>query len=225
MKQTIVIAGLVLATLTTSAHAAPKEPAAQGTVQVQTALSGAGASAKETNLGNLVADAVRQTGGAQVAIVPADELDGGTNIPAGKTASRKIVAALHSADDPSDTVVVLSLTGAQLLKVAERSVSRAPEPFDGFLQVSGLQIRYNPNQPEGKRVSLVGVGGSEVDAGKTYKVATTRPLAGGSLGYYQIWTNKNITDDTGISLAKSLENYLTAHPVVSSVVEDRISKN
>ncbi|MGI4788137.1 MAG: 5'-nucleotidase C-terminal domain-containing protein, partial [Janthinobacterium lividum] len=119
----------------------------------------------------------------------------------------------------------LTLTGAQLLKVAERSVSRAPEPFDGFLQVSGLQIRYNPGQPEGKRVSLVGVGGSEVDAGKTYKVATTRPLAGGSLGYYQIWTNKDITDDTGTSIAKSLGSYLTAHPVVSSTVEDRISKN
>ena len=73
--------------------------------------------------------------------------------------------------------------------------------------------------------SLVGVGGSEVDAGKTYKVATTRPLAGGSLGYYQIWTKKDIADDTGIPLAKSLGTYLSAHPVVNSVVEDRVSKH
>ena len=222
MLHLFVAYALVLLTPTTTAYAAPKELAAKETVQVQTALSGAGSSSKETNLGNLVADAVRQTGSAQVALVPADEIDGGASIPAGKTDPDKIISALHYADDPSDTVVVLNLTGAQLLKVAERSVSRAPEPFDGFLQVSGLQIRYNPGQPEGKRVSLVGAGGSEVDAGKTYKVATTRPLGGGSLGYYQIWTNKDITEDTNVPLAKSLGNYLSAHPVVSSVVEDRI---
>ena len=234
MKYTSVTLGLASALLITalqmsSLHAASApnstERAAKETVQVQTALSGAGSSSKETNLGNLVADAVRQTGGAQAALHPADEIDGGASIPAGKTDAGKIVSALHYADDPSDTVVVLTLTGGQLLKVAERSVSRAPEPFDGFLQVSGLQIRYSAGQPEGKRVSLVGVGGSEVDAGKSYTVATTRSLAGGSLGYYQIWTNKNITDDTGTSLAKSLGSYLSAHPVVNSVIEDRISSH
>ena len=136
----------------------------------------------ETNLGDLVADAVRQTGSAQVALIPSDEIDGGASIPAGKTEASKIVSALHYAGDPSDTVVVLTLTGAQLFKVAERSVSRAPEPFDGFLQVSGLQIRYDAGQPEGKRVSLVGVGGSEVDSGKAYRVAMTRCLGRRQLG-------------------------------------------
>jgi len=221
------LAALTLAsfTLTTPAQAAPKENAAKDTVQVQTALVGAGSSSKESNLGDLVADAVRQTGSAQVALIPADEIDGSALIPAGKTDPSKIVSALHYADDPSDTVVVLNLTGAQLLKVAERSVSRAPEPFEGFLQVSGLQIRYSAGQPEGKRVSLVGVGGSEVDAGKSYRVATTRALAGGGLGYFQIWTSKDIASDTGTPLAKSLSSYLSAHPVISSTVEDRITKN
>jgi 5'-nucleotidase/UDP-sugar diphosphatase len=229
MKPFLFTAGLLLMTLTPALQAAPKgttkEAAAKDAVQVQTALSGAGSSSKETNLGDLVADAVRQTGSAQAALIPADEIDGSALIPAGKTDAGKIIATLHYADDPSDAVVVLNLTGAQLLKVAERSVSRAPEPFDGFLQVSGLQIRYNASQPEGKRVSLVGIGGSEVDAAKSYKVATTRSLAGGGLGYYQIWTSKDITDDTGTTLAKSLGSYLSAHAVISSAVENRISKN
>ena len=219
-----VMAGIFLS-LTAAVHAAPQAVSkdAKDTVQVQTALSGAGSSHAETNLGDLVADAVRQTGSAQVALIPSDEIDSGASIPAGKTEAGKIVAALHYAGDPGDTIVVVTLTGAQLLKVAERSVSRAPEPFDGFLQVSGLQIRYNANQPEGKRVSLVGAGGSEVDAGKAYRVAMTRSLAGGSLGYYQILTAKDISDDTGIPLSKSLSNYLAAHPVINSVVEDRVS--
>lgn len=227
MKSLVIALGLASLTLTAAAYAAPQTVSkdAKDTVEVQTALSGAGSSHAETNLGDLVADAVRQTGNAQVALIPSDEIDGGASIPAGKTDIRRIVSALHYAGDPSDTVVVLTLTGAQLLKVAERSVSRAPEPFDGFLQVSGLQIRYAANQPEGKRVSLVGAGGSEVDSAKSYRVAMTRSLAGGSLGYYQIWSAKDISDDTGVPLSKSLTTYLMAHPTVNSVVEDRVSSH
>lgn len=218
------IIGMMLFTsliLATAAVAAPK--VSKDTVQVQTPLSASGVAAKETNLGNLIADAVRDTGRAQVGFVPADEIVSSASVPGGKVDTSAIMATLHYADDPSDTVVVLNLTGAQLLKVAERSVSRAPQPFEGFLQVSGLQIRYSPGQPEGKRVSLVGVGGGEIEASKTYRVATTRPLAGGSLGYFQIWSQKDIAEDTGISVAASLKAYLSAHKTVNSVVEDRIT--
>lgn len=226
MKHQILTAGLVSLALSAPLYAAPQTVSKDAnTVEVRTALSGAGSSHAETNLGNLVADAVRQTGSAQVALIPSDEIDGGASIPAGKTETSRIVSALHYAGDPSDTVVVLTLTGAQLLKVAERSVSRAPEPFDGFLQVSGLQIRYDASQPEGKRVSLVGAGGSEVDSGKAYRVAMTRSLAGGSLGYYQIWSAKDISDDTGVPLSKSLSSYLAGHSTINSVVEDRISSH
>jgi len=223
MKHIFALVGIASVFASTTAWAAPKPMAAKDAVQVQTALSGAGAAEQETGLGNLVADAVRRTGAAEAAIVPADEIIGSVSIPAGRTDAGKIVAALRYADDPSDTVVVLNLSGAQLLKIAERSVSRAPEPFDGFLQVSGLQIRYSPGQPEGKRVSLVGVGGGEVDAAKTYKVATTRPLVGGSLGYFSLLNQKDIAEDTGVSIAGSLQNYLSVHPVVSSTVEGRIT--
>ena len=224
MKSIYLTLGLASITITAAAYASPQTVSKTAdTVQVVTALSGAGSSHAETNLGNLVADAVRQTGNASVALIPSDEIDGGASIPAGKTDPTKIISALHYAGDPGDTVVVLTLTGAQLLKVAERSVSRAPEPFDGFLQISGLQIRYDQNQPAGKRVSLVGAGGSEVDSGKSYRVAMTRSLAGGSLGYYQIWSGKDISDDTGIPLSKSLGTYLAAHSTLNSVVEGRIS--
>ncbi len=222
----IAFLGAALAALPPAAPASPlalKDKGSKESLQVQTALSGSGVAAGETNLGDLIADAVRQTGKAQVGLVSADEINGKAQVSAGKTDPSAIIGTLRYADDLSDTVVVLSLTGAQLIKVAERSVSRAPQPFDGFLQVSGLQIRYSPSQPEGKRVSLVGVGGGEVEAGKTYRVATTRPIAGGSLGYFQIWNQKDIAEDTGISLAKSLGEYLNAHKTISSAVEGRIT--
>ena len=217
----VTIVGLLLLavpTLAASPTASSKE-----TVQVQAALSASGVASRETNLGNLIADALRQTGHTQIALVPADEIDGTAQISAGKVEISTIVATLRYASDPSDTVVVLNLTGAELLQVAERSVSRAPQPFDGFLQISGLQIRYNPSQSAGSRVSLVGVGGGELDAAKTYRVAVPRPLAGGSLGYFQIFKQKNIIADTGTPIATSLSSYLAAHPTLNVAVEDRIT--
>lgn len=218
--------GAALVALAAALPAAPsalKDRSGKESVQVQTPLSGSGVASGETNLGDLIADAVRQTGHAQVGLVPADEINGKAQVAAGKTDPSAIVATLRYADDPSDTVVVLNLTGAQLVKVAERSVSRAPQPFDGFLQVSGLQIHYSPGQPEGKRVSLDGADGGPLDLGKTYRVATTRPIAGGSLGYFQIWSKKDIAEDTGIPIAKSLGDYLSARKTVNSTVEGRIS--
>jgi len=217
----LTLAGLFLLAVPT--FAASPAASAKDTGQVQTALSASGVASRETNLGNLIADALKQTGRTQIALLPADEIDGNAQIPAWKVEISTIVAALRYAADPSDTVVVLSLTGAQLLKVAERSVSRAPQPFDGFLQVSGLQIRYNPAQSAGGRVSLVGIGGGELDAAKTYRVAVSRPLAAGSLGYFQIFGQKDITEDTGVSISKSLGSYLAAHPSITTTVEDRIT--
>jgi len=225
MKPTFAFLGLALLAAegwaASGVSAAP--PASKDAVQVQTALSGGGASARESNLGDLVADALRQTGGAQIGLAAADEISGGASVPAGRATVDSIVSTLRYADDASDTVVVLNLTGAQLLKVAERSVSRAPEPFAGFLQVSGLQIRYSPAQPAGRRVSLVGAEGGELDAAKTYRVATTRPIATGGLGYFQIWSQKDIAEDTGVPVAKSLAAYLAAHRTVTNTVEGRIT--
>ena len=181
---TFTLAALALTTIPVVAAPLASKGSSKDTVQVQTALSGSGVASRETNLGNLIADAVRQTGQAQIALVPADEIDGNAQIAAGKADMSAIISTLRYGSDPSDTVVVLSLTGAQLLKVAERSVSRAPQPFDGFLQVSGLQIRYSPAQPEGKRVSLVGAGGSEVDASHTYRVAVPPPAGRRQLGLF-----------------------------------------
>ena len=125
----LALLGVTLAALPAAAPAAPsalKDKGGKDSIQVQTALSGSGVAAGETNLGDLIADAVRQTGKAQVGLVPADEINAKAQVAAGKADSSLIVGTLRYADDPSDTVVVLSLTGAQLVKVAERSVSRAP---------------------------------------------------------------------------------------------------
>lgn len=199
------------------AQAAPKD-----TVQVQSTLSGSNSPTQETSAGDLLADALREAGGAQIGLVPADDI-ADTSIPAGSISAAKLATLLRRPNDPGDTVVVLKLSGAQVLHALELGVGHAPQPFAGFWQVSGLQVRYDPSQPEGKRVSLAGAGGSEISASSTYTVAMTRSEALGDLGYFRVWSKKDITQDTGISLSQSLLSYASAHNPLNVSGEARIT--
>ncbi|MCW3059895.1 MAG: 5-nucleotidase, C-terminal domain [Capsulimonas sp.] len=196
--------------------------ASKDTIHIAQPLVGEGSSEHETNLGNLIADSIRAASNAEVAILPADEISE-TTIPAGDIKPGDLAKALRYANDPSDTIVVLDLTGSQILQAAERSVSHLPQPFPGFLQVSGLQVRYDPAQPVGKRVKLAGADSSEISATKHYKVATTRTLAGGGLGYFKVWKKSDADDETNISVTKALATYLAGHKVLTIAVEGRVA--
>jgi len=217
MRRVLLSALLFGITASTLVQAAPKD-----TVQVQTALSGAGSPTQETSAGDLLADALREAGGAQIGLVPADDI-ADTAIPAGSISAAKLATLLRRPNDPGDTVVVLKLTGTQVLHALEIGVGHAPQPFAGFWQVSGLQVRYDASQPEGKRVSLAGTGGSEIDAASTYTVAMTRSEALGDLGYFRVWSKKDIAQDTGVSLSQSLLAYANAHTTINMSGEARIT--
>jgi 5'-nucleotidase / UDP-sugar diphosphatase len=138
----------------------------------------------EAEAGNLVADAVRLAVGADVALVPAAAFKGS------KAATAEAAVALL--EPATDEIVLLSVRGSQLKDALERSVSFAGTPFAGFLQVSGLTFQYNASNDIGERVVKVSVAGAVLDAAKLYKLATTRPLADGQQGYFQIWKKEQI---------------------------------
>ncbi len=210
---------LLLGTIATiPALAAPPKD----TIQVQTALDGTGSSAKETSGGDLLADALREAAHAQIGLVPADDI-ADTSIAPGSIPASKLSTLLRRPDDPGDTIVVMKLTGTQLLHALELGVGHAPQPFAGFWQVSGVQVRYDASQPEGRRVSLAGTGGSEINASSSYTVAMTRSEALGDLGYFRAWGKKDITQDTGISLNQSLLSYANAHKTITLSGEARIT--
>lgn len=214
------IIALSIAVAVAAAPLASHKPVA---VQVQATLNGAGSDTEETNLGDLVADAIRQAGQADLAIVPADEIGSGS-VPAGTVPISTIARALPYVNDADDTVIVLKLTGAQIREAIERSVSRAPQPFNGFLQVSGLQVRYDDSAADSKRVTALRGDAGDIAPAKTYTVATTRTIADGGLGYFQIWDKGDVASRTGISIADCLTSYLESRNTISGAVEARITK-
>ncbi len=71
----------------------------------------------------------------------------------------------------------------------ERSVSLAPKPNNGFLQVSGISFSYNQTSPAGKRVGDIMLGRKTVKAQDQVRVAMPLDLASGGFGYFRIWGN------------------------------------
>lgn len=174
--------------------------------------------AAETEAGNIVADAVRTAGKAAIAFVPAAAFKPGASVP--KPATGQQAAGLVEPAD--DRIVTLRLRGTQILAALERSVSFRPQRSAGFLQVSGLRFTYDTDQPGGKRVLSATVGGAALEAARTYVVATTKALASGQQGYFQIWDGRD-AKDTGTTLAEALRQLGSArNGSLSAAPEGRI---
>ncbi len=171
----------------------------------------------ETESGNLVADAVRGAGGTDIGLVPAAAFKTNASVPSNGSPDQ-----LASLVEPaSDTIVVLNVRGDKILAALERSVSFAPQPSAGFLQVSGIKFSYDGRKASQSRVSGVTVGGAPLEASKIYKVAMTKPLAIGQQGYFQIWDRDSKSTETGKSLATAIADFVKSQSIPG--VEGRIN--
>ena len=93
---------------------------------------------------------------------------------------------------PTDQIVVVNLTGAQLKQAFERSVSLFPQPNTSFLQISGFEIKFLKNPGDGPRVQSITAEGVKLDESKTYSIAMPSSLGRGGLGYFKIWDKTKI---------------------------------
>ncbi len=122
---------------------------------------------QETNLGNLLTDAVREYTGADIAVWNGGGIRASADL--GEITLEKALEIFPFLNE----VVTVEVTGATLIQILEHSVSSFPEASGKFLQVSGLRFYFNPNNPVGEKVLKVYVGGEPLLIDKTYVVATS----------------------------------------------------
>ncbi|MEW6659239.1 MAG: 5'-nucleotidase C-terminal domain-containing protein [Thermodesulfobacteriota bacterium] len=140
-------------------------------------LDGEHVRAQETNLGDLLADVLRQAAGAQAVIINGGGIRAG--IPKGTIAVKDIYSVL-----PFDNyLVAIRLTGKQIREALEHGVSGLEEGAGRFPQVSGLSFIYSRRAPAGSRVKEIVIGGQPLDPRKEYVVATNDFMAAGGDGY------------------------------------------
>ncbi len=179
-------------------------------------ISGKGSDVSETGLGNLVADAIRRSSGAEIAFVPAGALRP-VELQVASIAAGTLSTAVV---DPEEAVAVLGLTGAQVREALERSVSLAPKANRGFLQISGLLVKYDLKNSPMSRVVDVKVGQQPLDDARVYRVAMPAGLAAGGLGYFRVWGETRPVRDGFGTLGSALESFAASRPDYSLYTTD-----
>jgi 5'-nucleotidase / UDP-sugar diphosphatase len=188
-------------------------------IQVTSELTTKNARTEESNLANVIADAIRAVEKSDVAFVPASALAEVT-IPKGTVTADDILRAVEYRDD---SVIIVKLTGAQIKRALEHALGLYPQKNSAFLQVSGLTVTVDPTTEKDKRIVSVKVGGSPLQDSKKYTVAMPSPLASGALGYFKIWDKtRDIDHDTNKSLAVAVKDYLDGIRTLGGKSEERL---
>ena len=176
----------------------------------------------ETAFGNLLADAMREATGADVALSNGGGIRGDTIYPPGTRLTRKMVLT----ELPfGNKTVVLRLTGAQIRQALENGVSRAQHPSGRFPQVSGLAFSFDGRGSPGARVTRVTVGGKALEDAATYTLATNDFLARGGDDYRMFKVGEVLVDSaSGKLMAGHLIDHIVAAGTVAPVIEGRITR-
>lgn len=150
---------------------------------------------RECVIGNLVADAMRISTGADAAFMNNRGIRG--NLPQGPVRLRDIFTIM-----PFDnTVTTMTLTGKEIKDLLEEGASLERD----ILHMSGVEMEVSYEKPQGRRVLKVSVGGKPLQRGKKYTVATNSFLAGGG-DLFETFTRGKNRKDSGILLRDAIRD-------------------
>lgn len=193
---------------------------------------------EETNMGNLVSDAILWTilkNEGSVSVDPSHVIaltnGGGLRAPisAGNVSKKDVNAVLPF----GNTVTVVYVTGEQLLEALEASTFCTPEPVGGFPQTSGIKFTINttrsfaagPIYPDStyhkpssiNRVTIESINGQPFSKTDTYAVVTNNFISVGGDTYY-CFSSSGTSFDTGIPVDEALIDYIKTelHGVIGS---------
>lgn len=156
---------------------------------------GAGSSA----LGNLLADAIRESSKAEIAF------HNRTGIRSDLAKGTARMREMYQLSPFGNTIVTMDLTGAEVLELLEHMLSQPRM----FLEASGLTAEIDAGAAEGGRVLSVMVGGKAIERERVYRVATNNFLAAGGDGHEVFKRGRNVRDtgdlvlDAQVALSKS----------------------
>lgn len=178
--------------------------------------------AEETNLGNLIADAML----ARTKSMPGYEADaaltngGGirASIQPGDITKRNLYDVLPF----PNTLAVVEISGKELRAALENGVSKIDEGAGRFPHVSQISFTFDLKQPAGSRVSHIKVGDQALDDTKTYRIATNDFLIAGGDGYDTFKKDKAL--NTGVTLFEVVEQYLIDAKEITVKKDGRITK-
>ena len=172
--------------------------------------------AGETNLGNLLTDAMRSAGGADVAFSNGGGIR--ASIEVGDITKGDIATVLPF----GNALVTFEITGQEIIDALEIGASDYPEPKGAFLQISGASYEIDTSAEYGERIKNVMVDGEPIDLEKSYLIATNDFLAAGGDGYTMFSDAELIAELNALS--EIVIEYIQDMGVVEMDIEGRITE-
>lgn len=185
---------------------------------------------EETNLGDLVSDAIMWTvlkdeGSLSVDTANAVAIVNGGGIRASINSGSITKKDVNTVLPFGNTITVVYVTGAELLEALEASTYCTPTAVGGFPQVAGIEFTVDTTKAYDSnaetypastyygpasinRVTINSVNGREFDDNATYAVITNDFMAAGGDTYYAFASSEN-KFDTGIPLDEAVMAYIT----------------
>lgn len=191
------------------------------TTMVELSAKRADVRTKESALGDLIADSLRDHHKADVALMNGGGIRSDFVYPKGPFTLKDAAAVLPF----PNFIVSLQMTGAQIKEALEFSARKLPDQNGGFLQVSGMTFQIDASKPVGQRITNIKVGDKALHPKANYKVATNSYLAGGGDGYDVFTKTKALTKSSnGLNIMKIFADYLKKIKKIDSVQMNRIQK-
>jgi 2',3'-cyclic-nucleotide 2'-phosphodiesterase (5'-nucleotidase family) len=176
---------------------------------------------QEAAFANLIADAMRESVGADVALTNGGGIRGDTLYEAGTEITRKTVLT----ELPFGNVTVkLEISGQALLAALESGVSKVENVRGQFPHVSGMTYVFDPGLPPGSRIIAVQVGNQPLDPTATYTLATNDYIAAGGDNYDMLKGLKRLINASGATLmATAVMTYIEKRGAIAPQMEGRIT--
>jgi len=155
---------------------------------------------RPTNLTKILTTAMMEATGADAA------LTNGGGIRASIDAGNVTVGEVITVMPFNNTLVVIEVTGAELMAALENGLKDLPNASGAYAQTAGIEAIWNRFNPPGERLFKVKVGGKLIDPEATYRLATNDFLAAGG-DEYTMFADKPLLEEYGL-LAEIFGYYL-----------------
>ena len=176
---------------------------------------------EETNLGDFVADALRERLGTDVAVINGGAIRTNRTVPPGPLTRRDVLSLLPF----TDMVVKLEMRGADLRAALEYGLAQTDRVGGGFLQLSGARVVWDPRLVPGRRIVDVSVTGKPLADDAAYTVAVPGYLVRGGDGYTVFAHAKTIVDaESGPQVSQVVIDAIAARAEIAPAVDGRIGR-
>lgn len=174
---------------------------------------------RETNLGNLLTDAMIRYTKGDIAFLNGGDIR--ADIKKGDVSVGDIISCVPF----SSMLTVIEVGEEELFQALERGVDSYPESAGHFPQVSGIEYSFDPGAAPGERIVGLKVLGQELDRKKPgnrkFNMVTNDFITAGGDGYTMLKDRKLVSEE-GLLLSDILISYLKEEKEINPGLEGRI---